>query len=50
MIAAGVIEGGRTPSYPAGVSKFSGLPAALAAAAAASWGRTGGAEQGVSSL
>lgn len=47
MIAAGVIEGGRTPSQ---VSKFSGLPAALAAAAAASWGRTGGAEQGVSSL
>lgn len=48
VIAAGAIGGGRTPSHPVRVCKFSGLPAALAAAAA-SWGRTGGTEQGVSS-
>lgn len=45
VAAAGVMGGGRTPSYPGRVCKSSGLPAALAAAAA-SWGRTGGAEQG----
>lgn len=49
VVAAGVIGGGRTPSYPARVCKFSGLPAALAAAAA-SWGRAGGTEQGLFSL
>lgn len=45
VTAAGVIGGRRTPSHPARVCKFSGLPAALPAAAA-SWGRTGGTEQG----
>lgn len=46
VIAAGATRGGRTPSHPARVCKFSGLSAALAAAAAASWGRRGGTEQG----
>lgn len=45
VIAAGMIGGWRTLSYPARVCKFSGLPAALPAAAA-SWGRTGGTNRG----
>lgn len=45
VIAAGATRGGRTPSHPARVCKFSGLPAALAAAAA-SWRRRGGTKQG----